>query len=393
MCIPISVLTREFEGETLYNQGLSYFKKGSPFSQEGIIALNEAKAIFNRAIDLEPELADVYYMRGVTTLQFVHFYNRPFNKEQEGMFEEALKDFDKALQINEDYSIAYAGFGNAYDRYGSFDEAIGWYNKALEREAEIKSKWGESSLSEIYFSRGRAYHRTLKHCCIQDYEKSLAYSHIYTPMHLANAYIQAGRWADAAAMADKSVEAVAAKEKKAPWDYRAYLIRANCCFRARNYQECVDALRCALEIAPFVDPEILLLLGKAFRLKGCEEEALNYFKRVITTCGDLIEKPNQMKPAYTVYNIRGLVWLELEQYQEAINDFSRTVELAPEYYPHGHTHYKSEGLKNLGLAYLEEGNRQKAGECFQKALAMVEEQGLELAGREINEIDEIKAWI
>lgn len=393
MCVPISVTTQEIEGETLYNQGLFYYQVGNnTFTPEGMAALQEALAAFNKVIDDKPDVADFYYMRGVTSIQFIHFYYRPLTEEQEKMFDEALKDFERALKLSESFFIAYAGIGNAYDRYGSFDKAIKCYDKALECESEIEKKWGRKALAAIYFSRGRAYHRTLKYPSIQDYEKAVEYDpHLSNAlMHLATAYLQAGRWEDAAAMADRAVQAIEAKEKKAPWDYRALLTRAKCQANFQNYKGCVDDLNRALEMAPFTDPDLLLLLGQAFRAMGNEGDAGEYFKRTVKTCSGLLEQPHQMKPVYTVYNTRGQALMELHQYPESIKDFERVVALAPEHYPHAHTHYKTEGLKNLWLCYLKVGDKIKAREFFQKAVAMAEEQGLEFAKREIDELYSVK---
>lgn len=52
-----------------------------------------------------------------------------------------------------------------------------------------------------------------------------------------------------------------------------------------------------------------------------------------------------MKPKYTVYNTRGLAYMNLGLYDNAVDDFKSAAKLAPEYYPHAHTHYKTESLK------------------------------------------------
>jgi tetratricopeptide (TPR) repeat protein len=389
MCIPISVVTKEAEGENLYNQGLSYYKEGSAFTPSGIDSLKKAIAIFNKVIDANHGFPDVYYMRGIASIQFLHFYSRPFNEEQERLFREALKDFEKVLQLDKNFYVAYAAMGNTYDRYGDFDEAVKYYDKALEKADEIKGKWGEDALAAIYFSRGRAYHRTLKHRSVQDYEKAYEYNpHSDSVlMHISTAYLQAGRWEDAYDMAKKSVKAIEEKEKKALWDYRAYLTIAKCHIKFKNYNECVEDLKRGLEIAPFKDPDILLSTGRAYKLMGNAEKADEYFNEAIKACDELIKHPNPLKPVYTVYNTRGLVLMEIGDYKKAIEDFEKTVEIAPENYPHAHTHYKTDGLKNQGIAYTKMGDKDKAHELFTEALNKAEKHGLEFAK------DEIREWI
>ncbi len=287
-------------------------------------------------------------------------------------------------------AIAYAGLGNAYDRYGNFDDAIAWYDRALERAGLILQKWGRTALGAVYFSRGRAYHRTLKYRCIQDYEQAYRYDPRLAniSMHLATAYLQAEKWAEAGEMATRSIQAVEKKLKKAPWDYRAYLTRARYYAQIGNYQANIDDLNAALSLAPFTDPDIFLLIGKAWAGIGANE-ATRYFDRAIATCDRLIDQPQAMKPSYTVYNTRGLAKLELGQIGGAMADFNQTVKLAPEKYPFAHTHYRTEGLKNLGLASIKQDDRKAAGEYFQKALALAEAEGLEFA---VTELQRIKAW-
>lgn len=393
MCVPISVSTQKIEGEKFYNEGISLYKSGTVLSApEGIINLKKAHETFNRALNNKSDIPDFYYMRGITSLEFIHFYFRPFTSEQENMFQGALADFRKTLALDNSFFIAYAGTGNAYDRYGMFDKAIEYYDQAIYHEEEIKEKWGENALSAIYFSKGRSYHRTLKYQCLPNYESALKYNpdSWQVKMHLATAYLQAGRGEEAAFMSDKAVEAIKTKKNKAPWDYRALQTRAKCHAQYGRFDNCIDDLIKALEMAPFTDPDILLALGEAFRDRGDTENGINYFKKTLKCCETLFEHPQQMKPVYTVYNTRGQALMNLHHYPEAIKDFEMTVDLAPEYYPHAHTHYKSDGLKNLALAYSSIGDVSKFEEFLGKTKVMVESQGLEFMLREINGILQIK---
>lgn len=388
MCVPISVSTQKLEGEDYYNKGISLYNVGKDrFDPEGVSKLKMALKAFNKAIKDNPYVPEFYYMRGITLLQFIHFYFRPFTNEQENMFLKSLTDFKKSLTLNNQFYIAYSGMGNAHDRYGLFDDAIEYYNKSLLHEDEIKEKNGKEALASIYFSRGRAYHRTLKSRCIQDYEKSLKYYELWqTKMHLATAYLQAGMLKKAIKMSDKAVNAVMSKEYQAPWDYRALQTRGKCHILLHDYDKAIDDLHRALDIAPFQDPDLLLLLGEAYRKKGNSEKATNNFKKCIEKSAELLKHPHQMKPKYTVHNTRGLAYMNLGLYDNAVDDFKSAAKLAPEYYPHAHTHYKTESLKNLALTYMLLGNKQKARKVFDKAKTIAEYQELEFTLRELNEL-------
>ena len=77
------------------------------------------------------------------------FYNnRGIDYRREGKLDLAIKDFDKAIELNPEFAEAYNNLGNAYDDKGDFDEAIVNFNMA------IKFK---SDFVEAYVNRGVAY--------------------------------------------------------------------------------------------------------------------------------------------------------------------------------------------------------------------------------------------
>lgn len=74
-------------------------------------------------------------------------YNiRGIAKAYNGSFKEGMKDIDKSLEINSDFG--YARFNKAlnYELYGEYDEALIWYDKALEIEDYVWSYYGKASI-------------------------------------------------------------------------------------------------------------------------------------------------------------------------------------------------------------------------------------------------------
>ncbi|MBW1915530.1 MAG: tetratricopeptide repeat protein [Deltaproteobacteria bacterium] len=49
-----------------------------------------------------------------------------------GQYDQAISDFNKAIQINPRFAKAYYNRGVAYKRKGQYDQAISDYNKAIE---------------------------------------------------------------------------------------------------------------------------------------------------------------------------------------------------------------------------------------------------------------------
>ncbi|MCJ7542625.1 MAG: tetratricopeptide repeat protein, partial [Desulfobacterales bacterium] len=80
-----------------YNkQGISYGKKGQ---------YDQAISNFNKALEINPKLAVVYYNRGLA------FDNK-------GQYDQAISDYTKAIELNQRYADAYYNRGLAFDNKG-----------------------------------------------------------------------------------------------------------------------------------------------------------------------------------------------------------------------------------------------------------------------------------
>lgn len=74
-------------------------------------------------------------------------YNiRGIAKAYNGSFEDGMRDIDKALELKADYG--YARFNKAlnYELYKDYDNALIWYDKALEVEEYLWSYYGKASI-------------------------------------------------------------------------------------------------------------------------------------------------------------------------------------------------------------------------------------------------------
>ena len=60
---------------------------------------------YNKAIELKPHFADVYYNRGLAYIG-------------KNKFEHAIADFNRAIELKPDYAEAYNNRGNAYSDKG-----------------------------------------------------------------------------------------------------------------------------------------------------------------------------------------------------------------------------------------------------------------------------------
>lgn len=119
------VITKE---EELYQEVFGIFHSG-----EYELAITKA----NQIIEEFPESYKGYNIRGIA---------KAFN----GDFYEGMSDIDKALEISPEYG--YARFNKAlnYELYSYYEEALNWYDKALELEEYLWSYYGKASIYGRY---------------------------------------------------------------------------------------------------------------------------------------------------------------------------------------------------------------------------------------------------
>ena len=83
-----------------------------------------AIADYDKAIQLKPDLADAYSNRG----------NAKGRLER---YEDAITDFDKAIQLEPDMAEAYSNRGNAKGGLGRYEDAIIDYDKAIQLKPDL----------------------------------------------------------------------------------------------------------------------------------------------------------------------------------------------------------------------------------------------------------------
>jgi len=128
----------------------AYNNRGNAYAE-----LNEhERAIkdFDKAIELNPDDAETYYNRGVAYAKL--------NK-----YEQAIKDYEKAIELNPDDAKAYYNRGLAYAELNKYEQAIEDYDKAIELNPNY---------AEAYNNRGFAYAKLNEYeRAIKDYGKAI----------------------------------------------------------------------------------------------------------------------------------------------------------------------------------------------------------------------------
>ena len=135
-----------------------YFCRGMDFMM--LQDLTEAILDFDRAIDLNPNLAIACFNRAVIRYKQVAINNYEQDKDvldlslntiekdnRTYQYELALKDYDAVIRLAPDFVYAYFNKGNIYCARKDFHSAIQEYNKAISKDSEF---------AEAYFNRGLA---------------------------------------------------------------------------------------------------------------------------------------------------------------------------------------------------------------------------------------------
>jgi tetratricopeptide (TPR) repeat protein len=211
-------------------------------------------------IEIDPEDASAYSNRG----------NAYSSLNQ---FQDAIKNYTKAIEIDPEYASAYSNRGLAYSDLNQFQEAIKDYTKAVEIDPE---------LAQAYYNRG------------------LAYSDLNQFQQAINDYT-------------KAIEID-------PEDASAYSNRGNAYSSLNQFQDAIKDYTKAIEI----DPE----LAQAYSNRGLAYSDLNQFQQAIKDYTKAVEIDPELAQAYSN---RGLAYSDLNQFQQAINDYTKAIEIDPEY--------------------------------------------------------------
>jgi Flp pilus assembly protein TadD len=116
----------EAREEVFFYRGNGYFYKEE---------VDRAIADYDRAIELEPDYALAYNNRGVAY-------------DDKGEVDRAIADYDRAIELKPDYAAAYNNRGVAYIHKGEVDRAIADFDRAIELEPDY---------ALAYYNRGVAY--------------------------------------------------------------------------------------------------------------------------------------------------------------------------------------------------------------------------------------------
>jgi tetratricopeptide (TPR) repeat protein len=255
----------EFYGSKV---GRSVMNKFGVYTAEAMSAIQQE--IMRRFQELERE---GYFKEYEERRDAETYFNRGGLYYKGGEYDQAISDFNKALEVNPNYAYAYRNRGNAYSSKGQDDQAILDYGRALEVNPRD---------ALAYYNRGNAYGRKGQYDqAISDYNKALEIN---------------------------------------PRDALAYYNRGNAYDRKGRYDQAISDFNKAIEINPRY-AEAYGNRGNAYSRKGQYDQAVSDFTKVL-----------EINPGYArAYVSRGLTYYRKGEYDLAIMDYNRAIDINPQF--------------------------------------------------------------
>ena len=352
---------------------------------------NKAVSDFSKVIELRPDDMEAYYNRALThSNSFNHWHKEirtdsklsGFSPENTYKFVEALVDFQKVIESDSPWSaLAIAGRANLFYRHANWKVAIMEYKKAIERKEEIIKIVGEDGFAGLYAPMGRTYmslgemenafsaYKNFMDLCPNPlaafHELGTGVGMGYA-VHVAQ---QVKKYGEAAEWYDRRI---AISEKPKPGDYSG---KGFCYYKLKEYDKAIASYNKCLDllaggaVSGYGSPEgdARRYLGMIYKEKGDIGKAEKEFRNAIRVYSKKKKKEGRERVRYQE---RGLCYFELGEYDKAISDFKKILESKK-----SRSDVKIKANKNLGVTYLRMGSKEKAKECLQKTLKLVEAEG------------------
>jgi tetratricopeptide (TPR) repeat protein len=212
-------------------------------------------------------------MKGKDRDEAIEYFNRGVAKAELGKYEEAIKDYDRAIEEDPDFAVTYCNRGIAKAELGKYEEAIQDFDIAIEKDPNY---------AKVYCNRGTAKSYLKKYEeAIEDYDRAI---------------------------------------EKDPNFASAYNNRGNAKSDLKAYKGAIEDYNIAIE----KDPDYTL----AYNGRGNAKSELEKYEKAIKDYDMAIKKDPDFAMAY--YN-RGLAKLYLKEYEEALEDYNTAIEKDPDY--------------------------------------------------------------
>ncbi|HEV3345293.1 MAG TPA: tetratricopeptide repeat protein, partial [Pirellulales bacterium] len=286
--------------------------------------LEEAVALFRRALRYEPDLPEAYNNLG-NALRGL------------GRLDEATANLERAIDLAPDYAEARHNLGIVLARLRRHEEAILQFKEAIDRKPDFALAWTSLGLSQAELRR------------YADAEASFRRALEIEPRsprvlnNLGNVLSDQGRRQDAVVELRRAIEID-------PRCVDAHNNLGNALRELGKPVEAIASFERALSIRPEF-PEAHNNMGIAWAAKGDYERAVASYREAL-----------HIWPEYpAAHNNLGIALGHQKQFTDSIASYRRALELKPDY---------AEAYNNLGIALSQDGEHEEAIACFRRAIEL-----------------------
>ena len=232
--------------------------------------LDEAITQYQKALEITPDYADAHADLGAAFAQ-------------KGQVDKAMALYRKALEINPNYAEAYYNLGNALVQKGQVDEAMVQYQKAL--EINPNHAQAHVNIGSVLLLKGQVDE------AIAHYQKALEINPNIAETHynLGNALLQKGQVDEAIAEYQKAL-------KINPNYAEAHTNLGNALLQKGRVDEAIAHCQKALEINPNY-AQTHANLGNALLQKGRGDEAIAQFQEALRLNPDYADAQKNLAKA------------------------------------------------------------------------------------------------
>ena len=248
-----------------------YYLRGrrAYYYQYGWKGVELALHMFSRAIEIDPNYALAY--AGIADCRSFLYMNAERSAENR---DEALAASDKALELDPELAEAHCSKGQALFTCGRYDEA----SRALERAIQLNPK-----LFDAYFSHARTHFASGRpEQAAECYERaaSIQPDDYQTWLLLGLVYTKLGLDADAAAARRTGVRLVEERLEFDPYDVRALYLAANGLVALGQLDRGLEWTRRALSVEPH-EPMLLYNAACIFCMAKRPDEAIGFLEDAV----------------------------------------------------------------------------------------------------------------
>ena len=103
-----------------------------------------------------------------------YFFERGFDNENQGNYEQAMADYTQAIRLDPNYSTPYMRRGCLYSEMGEYDKAIADLTQAIAIAVSQGADATNSLVNYWYIERGKAYYlKDNREMAIGDFDEAI----------------------------------------------------------------------------------------------------------------------------------------------------------------------------------------------------------------------------